>query len=335
MSTEGKPLELAHYCSGWIWDSALAGRMKSLLLYFDGFALLLPDNHFREVVAREDRLAGQLRAAGLLHNREPQAWLDADGARLIQESVDRSLISGLAASAEGSRQYRVPLTDHHIGPEDLRAALLAEMGEKGAAVRRRPDLGPDMIEMSQDTSAAVLMALGLAAQRRISDHRLHLVGDLPGSGGRTTAATAEQVGPTSFVLHRDLVDTGVDLSRVPLDEIIDYRREHGSAYRAYARDLRRFVGELEGVEHPADRERLVRDRSEAIGDQAAALRRARRAWGRPLVSLALAGAGAAWTLHQADPVGALVALSGAAAGFTPPAKAPSCFTYLLEARRLA
>ncbi|CAN3979913.1 hypothetical protein [Kitasatospora purpeofusca] len=39
MSTEGAPLELAHYYPGWIWDDASVGRMKSLLLYFDGFAL--------------------------------------------------------------------------------------------------------------------------------------------------------------------------------------------------------------------------------------------------------------------------------------------------------
>ncbi|MFD3469933.1 hypothetical protein ACFWWM_26910 [Streptomyces sp. NPDC058682] len=91
---------------------------------------------------------------------------------------------------------------------------------------------------------------------------------------------------------------------------------------------------LEGVEHPADRERLLRDRSESIGDQAAALRRARRAWGRPLATLAIAGAGAAWTLHQADPVDALIALSGAAAGFTPTDSGRTAFTYLLGARRL-
>lgn len=197
------------------------------------------------------------------------------------------------------------------------------MLETGAVIRHRPDLGPDMIEMPPPAHAAALTALGLAAQRRITDHRLHLVGDLSAPGSTTT-----------YTLHRDLEDVGVDLSPVPLDEILDFRREHGGDYRSYARELRRFVRTLEGTDHPADRRRLLNDRSESLADQAAALRRARRAWGRPLASLALAGAGAAWTLHQADPVGALVAISGAAAGFARPAKQPTPFTYLLEARRL-
>ncbi|MEK2489060.1 hypothetical protein WN990_05815 [Kitasatospora purpeofusca] len=332
MSTEGAPLELAHYYPGWIWDDASVGRMKSLLLYFDGFALLLPEHHFGTTIAREERLAGPLHAAGLLHNLEPDSWLDADNAHRIRESADRSLPPSLLLPqddpdmrAEMLHELGASalLTDPHCGSEHLRVTLVDAMLETGAVIRRRPDLGPDMIEMPPQAHAAALTALGFAAQQRITQHRLHLVGDLPDPGSATT-----------YTLHRDLANIGVDLSPVPLDEILDYRREHGVHYRAYARELRTFVRELEEVGGPADRERLLRDRSESLADQAAALRRARRAWGRPLASLALAGAGAAWTLHQADPVGAVVALSGAAAGFARPAKERTPFTYLLEARRL-
>ncbi|MFF7592238.1 hypothetical protein ACFZCK_32670 [Kitasatospora purpeofusca] len=332
MSTEGAPLELAHYYPGWIWDDASVGRMKSLLLYFDGFALLLPEHHFDTTVAREARLAGPLHAAGLLHNLEPDTWLDAENARRIRESADRSLPPSLVLPeddpemrAEILYELGVPayLADPHCGPEDRRAALVDAMLETGAVIRRRPDLGPDMIEMPPQAHSAVLAALGLAAQQHITDHRLHLVGDLPDSGGTTT-----------YALHRDLANVGVDLSPVPLDEILDYRREHGIHYRAYARELRAFVHELEGVGAPADRERLLRDRSESLADQAATLRQARRAWGRPLVSLALGGAGAVWTLRQSDLIGTLLAFSQVASGFAAPAKRNTAFTYLLEARRL-
>ncbi len=253
MSTEGAPLELAHYYPGWIWDDASVGRMKSLLLYFDGFALLLPEHHFGPTIAREERLAGPLHAAGLLHNLEPDTWLDAENAHRIRESADRSLPPSLVLPEDdpdlrAELLYELgissPLTTPHFGPQHLRPFLVDAMLETGAVIRHRPDLGPDMVEMPPQAHTAALMALGLAAQRRITGHRLHLVGELPDSGGATT-----------YTLHRDLADVGVDLSPVPLDEILDYRREHGVHYRAYARELRTFVHELEGVGSPADRER--------------------------------------------------------------------------------
>ncbi|KOV13100.1 hypothetical protein ADK60_30785 [Streptomyces sp. XY431] len=328
MSTEGAPLELAHYYPGWIWDDASVGRMKSLLLYFDGFALLLPEHHFETTVAREARLAGPLYAAGLLHNLEPDSWLDADSALLVQEAAQETRQNAVHEPPHSVRSPRAgefggSITGGHFGPVEVRAPRIDELLQTGAVTRRRPDLGPDMVEMPPEARGAALMALALVAQRRVLDRRLHLVGDLPASDGAA-----------AFTLHRDLEDVGVDLSSVPLDEILDFRREHGDDYKTYARELRAFVRELEGTSHPAERERLLLDRSESLADRASALRRARRGWGRPLASLALAGAGAAWTLHQADPVGALVAISGAAAGFARPAKQPTPFTYLLEARRL-
>ncbi|WP_327676105.1 hypothetical protein [Kitasatospora sp. NBC_00458] len=212
MSAESAPPDLAHYYPGWIWDDGSVGRMKSLLLYFHGFALLLPGHHFETTVAREEQLAGPLHAAGLLHNLEPDTWLDVESAHVVQEYAQRA-----RHYARNEQAPRAPQTgpqvlggdggsisNHHFGPVEVRAARVDELLQTGAVTRRRPD----------------------------------------------------------------------------------------------------------------------------------PLRRARRAWGRPLASLALAGAGAAWTLHQADPVGALLALSGAAASLTPPARERTPFTYLLEARRL-
>ncbi|WP_395293056.1 hypothetical protein ACF9IK_05230 [Kitasatospora hibisci] len=345
MGTETPSLDLAHYYPGWIWDDTSVHRMKSLLLYFDGFALLLPEEHFQAVVARETQLAGPLRAAGLLHNLAPGTWLDAETARAVRQVAERTRRSGAGpASASGlditAGHFTGGLTitgGHVAGHAENADRIVDRMLCTGSVSRRRPDLGADMVEMPPRVRAAVLLALGLSAQRRVPGHRLHLVGDLPGpvdTAAVTPADGSGRGGIAPLTLHRDLVDAGVDLSQVPLDEILDFRREHGGTYRAYARDLRRFVVELDTVDHPAERERLLRDRSESIADQATALRRARRAWGRPVASLAIAGDGAAWTLHQADPAGAVIALLGAASGFTPPGRDGGPFTYLFEARRL-
>ncbi|WP_043472137.1 hypothetical protein [Kitasatospora sp. MBT66] len=325
MSTEGAPLELAHYYPGWIWDDAAVGRMKSLLLYFDGFALLLPEHHFGTTVAREARLAGPLHDKGLLHNLEPDTWLDADSAMLVQEAAQNTRRSTVQEPLNAARtgDFSGSITADHFGPVEIRAPRIDELLQSGAVTRLRPDLGPDMVEMAPTAREAALMALALVAQQRIADSRLHLVGDL-----------AEANHATAFAVHRDLEDVGIDLSPVPLDEILDFKKRYGDDYKRYARELRVFVRALEGIDHPADRKQLLNDRKESLADQAAELRRTRRAWGRPLASLALAGAGAAWTLHQPDLVGALLGLSQAASGFTTPPKQHTPFTYLLEARRL-
>ena len=48
-----------------------------------------------------------------------------------------------------------------------------------------------------------------------------------------------------------------DLSSVPLDDVLQFRTEHHNAYRAYTRDLRRFMIELADVDESEDREALL------------------------------------------------------------------------------
>ncbi|MFI6645695.1 hypothetical protein [Streptomyces sp. NPDC050504] len=338
MTAQGAPPELAHYYPGWIWDDQSVGHMKSLLLFFDGFALLLPREHFSTTVAQEAELAQPLRQAGLLHNFEPAGWLDEDIARTVRAAASHDSRAQGTEDAEATDAITIGhLTGsslsigsgHFASRTDNVQRVVEEMLRAGSVLRRRPDLGPDMVDMPVRARAAVLLKVGLAAQAKVSSHRIHLVGDLT-RASRTPGGKAERSGQ---LLHQDMLDVGVDLSRVPLDEILDYRSEHGPTYKAYARGLRDFVRDLETAD-PADRPRMLQDRSESIADHAAQLRRARLAWGRPLTALACAGAGVAWTLHQADGWGAFIAALGAAAGFARPPRPESPFTYLFETRRL-
>ncbi|MFJ5779488.1 hypothetical protein [Streptomyces sp. NPDC093094] len=356
MSHEGAAQQLAHFYPGWIWGDQSAGRMKSLLLFFDGFALLLPEEHFDSVVAREVQLAAPLRQVGLLRNLPPGDWLDRDTAAHIRRVAEYVLPRD--APVAGRRSFDGgSLTLGHMTGGAISAGHVAGGGHaedpdriverllrSGAVTRRRPDLGADMVEMPGHVRAAVLMTLALAAQAKIEDHRIHLVGEYARPG---RASVVEGIMPRRVrdmlpksrrageILHRDILDVGVDLTRVPLDEVLDYRREHGAEYRKYAQDLRRFVADLEAAE-PHDRQRMIDERADMIADHASDLRRTRRAWGRPVAALVLAGAGAAWTLHQADDaLGAIISLAGAMVGAAPPTRPETPFTYLVGAKKLA
>jgi hypothetical protein len=135
------------------------------------------------------------------------------------------------------------------------------------------------------------------------------------------------------VVTLDLEAGGVNLATVPLEEILEFRDQHGASYKVYARNVRHLIAEL-GLFAPDEREALLADRREGLEDLANDLRRtARRRW-RSLATLSIGAAGAAWLaagpLH--DPLGGALALAGATLGFVqeePPATACS---YVLDAQ---
>jgi hypothetical protein len=53
---------------------------------------------------------------------------------------------------------------------------------------------------------------------------------------------------TGHVVTFDLEQVTLDLSPIPLDEVLDFRSQHGTEYRAYARNLRQFVRDLAALD---------------------------------------------------------------------------------------
>ena len=107
------------------------------------------------------------------------------------------------------------------------------------------------------------------------------------------------------VVATDFATVGVDLSHVPLDEVLSFREEQGASYRAYARSVRKFMRDISLLEVAA-RAEAQEDRVEEIKDLASSLeRRARDCWKRP-ASFALSIAGAAWSVLTGDPIGPLI-----------------------------
>jgi hypothetical protein len=132
----------------------------------------------------------------------------------------------------------------------------------------------------------------------------------------------------------DLEVVAVNLAAVPLDEVLDFRLEHGGSYRSYARDIRRTLINLGGLPE-LERAQLLLDRQESLADEAADLRRtARRAWRLPFASFSLGVAGASWeALGQQDPVSALLALGSGVAGALGAGRSNAgAYSYLFDAQ---
>lgn len=139
--------------------------------------------------------------------------------------------------------------------------------------------------------------------------------------------------PTAgHVVALDLEQVTLNLAPIPLDEVLDFRRQHGAEYRAYARDLRQFVRELAPLD-PASRGQAFTDRREALADTADELHRlARTAWRRPLATFGLGIAGSALALVTHNPIGAGLGAASALLGLRRQADPVSAYTYLFKAQ---
>ncbi len=126
----------------------------------------------------------------------------------------------------------------------------------------------------------------------------------------------------------------MNLASVPLDEVLDFRSEHGTEYRAYARDLRAEVHTL-GLMDADDRASHLLDRQEMLSDMSNDLRKsARRSFGKQLASFLLGMAGDAWNLlGQNDPIGAALAASSAVVGSINDQGPVMAYSYVFSAIR--
>jgi hypothetical protein len=135
------------------------------------------------------------------------------------------------------------------------------------------------------------------------------------------------------VVAFDLQTVAVDLSAVPLDEVLSFRAQHLSQHRNYANSIRRFALELAGREQ-AERDLAFRERQSELDDLASDLRRkAYAAWRAP-ASFALGLAGASWTYATGDIMAAL--LGGGAVlvgGVNKSANEAGAFSYLFAANK--
>lgn len=84
------------------------------------------------------------------------------------------------------------------------------------------------------------------------------------------------------VISFDMAMVGVNLGSIPMDEILDFRKQHYSQHRKYVLSVRRFARELSLM--PAEeRDLYFEQRQEELDDAARALRRVNRvAWKRAI-----------------------------------------------------
>jgi hypothetical protein len=327
------PPEIAYYYPGPLWRSG--DWVKTLLLFFDGVALLVPE-YMRDKPFRNDPvMAEPLQDQGLLQILEPETFIDqASTERLTQILVDL-ITSGAFDRLERSSRFHELSYSRLGGMADagLAEMVLAALRERGLARATEDGASIPMHPLVRATVLVLLAQIlrepgqrrGLALQP-VTD-RQDLI------NGLMTTLNLPQLPSAGRVIALDREQVGFNLASVPLDDVLEFRATYGREHRAYMHNLRRFVAELAGLDQQA-RELTFVDRREELADAADDLRRlARTYWRRPLAGFGLGAAGAAWSVHQGDFPAALLSLGAGLLSLHGVPDTGSAYSYLFTAQR--
>jgi len=330
----GLPPEVAFYYPNPMWYSG--DWVKSLILFFDGIGLLVPNYMKDRPEMADPAIVAGLREHGLLHVLEPETVVDAAATAKLATAMTDIITSGALdrLATEGSDFAELSYSRlGGYGDRDLADMILEELKRRGLARDTRDGVSIPMHPMVRSL-VLVLLAQILRPYGKHIGVELSPATDRPEIVDALKELLSLPETPSAgHVVAADLKLVGVDLGAVPIDEVLSFRREHLDQHKAYARSVRRFVREL-SLLSDNDRAAAVTERQQELTEMANTLANtASKTWKQP-ASFALSIAGAAWTFTTGDPLGAILAAGAAWAGDSSGTLPEvGAYSYLFQARR--
>jgi hypothetical protein len=330
--------EVAYYYPEWHWRPDDHGWVKSLLLFFDQVALLVPDYKRHEPANIDPARAGALEDAGLLRIIEPEWFVDAEMTSSLAETMVTIIEAGAFDALSPSEQFAELSMSRagYFGERAVADEVVGRLRERGLALETADGLS---IPMHPSVRSTYLVLLAQLARRSGERHGL----DLHPATNRPEAhdvisrtLNLPQMPSRGKVIDFDLQVVSVDLEPIPLDEVLAFRSEHQREHRKYMENLRSFCRELTLIDSDADRERAIADRREELRDAAEALRK--RSWKsfkqpKNYLSFGFGLVGAGVSTVMGNPVGAAVGVGSALSRLLPDKAGGSVYSYLFNASR--
>ena len=327
--------DIAYYYPAPYWRASQGEGIKSLLLFFDEIAILLPDYMYGRHRISDPSLAVPLEERGLLRILEPKEWIDSLLAEQLAGIIFDLLAEGVFDELPEA-EYFAELSQSRIGygaDIELAQFLVEELQSRGLA---RPSEDGVSIPLHPAVRTMFLVVLGQLARSAGERHGMviHPATDHRQAVADIVEALSRPGMPScNSVIKFDLEPVTLDLSSVPLDDVLQLREDHGKAHREYMRSLRGFVVELGQIEDPEQRESALLQRRQDIADIAHDTRRVTsKSVGKNLASWSLGITGAAWSIGTGDPLGAAVGATGLAVGLIPVPTRPvvGAYSYLFD-----
>jgi hypothetical protein len=326
--------DVAYYHEPYWFEGAI-DWLKSLLLFFDGVAVLVPDEMRDVPLLTDPVLAQPLADQGLLVRLSPEELVDQTAAEAIADLL-RTMLDAAEFDDLDRTTHFAELSNSRLGggPDvQIEKPILDELVARGLA---RPSVDNFSVPLHPVVRRFILLSLPQILRERAEQlgYALNPATPYPREVRALLKHLDREPFPTrGHLVAADLEQVTLDLSSVPLDEVLDFRQSHGAAHRAYARSLRKFIRELSPLDASQRAEALM-DRREELADAADELRRtARKAWNRPLATFGLGIAGSAVSLGTGSPIPAGISAGQALLGFKRSAEPGSAYSYLFQAQQ--
>ena len=319
------------------------GWIKNLICFFDGIAMLIPgdmpnyrDRHAEETVSALEtrKLFRVIRPEEVVDQRATKALAKAFGKVIGSGRLDHLVKRGYGnagrSAFESLAKAKLGLHSDH----ELADSIFQELRYRGLAY----DLG-EGIYIAVDKTVLVLILTLLAHILKPKGEGLGITLS-PATDQKDVVAALhgilepESAPPAaSDVVSFDMNRVGVNLNRVPMDEVLDFRKENYGKHRDYILSVRKFARELSLM--PLDeREAKFEQRQEVLKALSHDLRRIYRSSWNTRLPFALGLAGAAWAATQGDPIaGALTALAAVSTLIPDEPTEVECYSYLISARQ--
>ena len=328
------PSDVGFYYPGHVWRET--DWLKTMLLFFDGFGLLVPEYKKDHAIHVDPVLAGPLRDMGLLHYLVADEVVDKAAAGQLAEAMDALITAGAfeGLEADGTAFHEISRSRMgYFGDEQVAADLFAKLKERGLA--RESEDGAS-IPMHRLVRIVILTFLAQILKPQGKAHGL-ILSPITDRSDAVRALTeildVPSLASTGHIVSFDLQNVAVDLSAVPLDEVLAFRTQHLRQHRGYMKSIRSFAHEV-ALTPRDERDRLFEERQTELDDLASDLRQASRSAWRAPVSFGIGLAGAGWTYATGDPLGALLGGGAIVAGGVPsqPNEA-GAYSYLFAANK--
>jgi hypothetical protein len=326
-------LHAAFYYPGVIWHDA--SWVKSLALFFDEIALLVPDYMRDRPQLLDPAIVAGLEEASLLRILSPESLVDDSAAEGLASALGDIIASGVLDELPHAGPFQElswsrmgGLGDPELAQmifEELHQRGLAKQSEDGASI----PLHPLVRNLFLVLLAQILREGGAGVGLELSPAT-----DSP----RIQAALVQLLQmpspePTSArVVTVDLDFVGPNLDAVPLDVVVQFRAEHGAEFRAYARHLRAVVREM-ADDSRDDATSILDDRLAEIREEGEALRHGPLRTMAGTAGIGLGIAGGVTSAVAGEPVGAILSALSTATGVAAlPRKTITPYSYLFSIR---
>ena len=292
--------------------------LKAMLLFFDDIAVFSPPVYPSRSARPDFHLSAPLVERGLLHFVAPRDETRSHTELVVRAALHRAVMENtddwLAAASAGDWDVDVP-----------RLQLLKLLAQEGLLFPDESTYDDRIVIPGVASVANSILAQAVRVAAREQGWLIEPVATRRDEAKVFTAIlehAVENVGAADVVMS-DLSAVTLDLCRVGLDDILDFRARHRSEFRAHVLALQALLASA-----PTSGD--IADRKAALADEAHRLREVqRRRWPKLGAGVSLGLIGATWTLANADLLGALV--GSARSPLLPAGPTPvSAYSYILR-----